>query len=155
MLIENARIVTGMLLACECIQVAADWFDALSNFFNVSLLGSLEDHMLDEVRYPVVCRNLISWTGLKPKTKRQRSYMRNFFRNDANTIGKNCFLICRIGFMNTRWRYQSPYCFKLLLLIHRTPMNNEWRILIENTIYDEDIGFLTESQEMQRTGSGA
>ncbi|MNQ92021.1 hypothetical protein D3C85_1074250 [compost metagenome] len=69
MLIKHLCIIAGIFLGCKGIHIAANRIELFRDILSVIAIRSLEQHMFNEMRYPVDLKTLITGSGLNPNAK--------------------------------------------------------------------------------------
>ena len=121
MIVEHLHVETNALLGGKSIHVAADRIHLPGNFLCGAMLGSFENHVLNEMRNTVPLQVLIPRTSFDPDTNGDRSNMLHLFRENSQTVGQNfamniAFLFNHISFPTDCERRIVPQ-----VLLHTPP----------------------------------
>src|ERR1043166_3094263 len=86
MLVENFSVETNELFRSECVEIAADRINRARDVLGGPGLGTLEQHMLDEMRNAVLFRRLAAGSAADPDSHRNRTDMRHGLGNHTHAI---------------------------------------------------------------------
>src|SRR5271155_393193 len=88
MLVQNLDVEANALLGGKGVHVSTDGVDLSRNVLGGSMLGSLENHVLDEMRDAIPLRILIARSGLDPNTNRGRTDMLHLLGDYGQAVGQ-------------------------------------------------------------------
>ena len=88
-LIEHLHAEADALLGGEGIHVAADGIDLAGDVFRGAMLGSLEDHVFDEMRDAIPLRVLVARSGLHPDANGDRTNVLHLLGNHGQPVGQD------------------------------------------------------------------
>ena len=86
MLVEHLGRKTNTFLRRKRVHIAAERIHLARNLFRRAVLGSLKQHVLDEVRNPVLVRILVARPGLHPNSHRDRADVLHLFRDHGQAV---------------------------------------------------------------------
>ena len=86
MLVENFDVEADAFLRRECVHVAADRIDLAGDGFGGAGLGSLEDHVLDEVGDAVEFGIFVARAGLQPDADRDRANVGHLLGDNGQAV---------------------------------------------------------------------
>ncbi len=84
--LENPRVIGGVLHGRRCIDVAARCLDLLGDVAGRASLRALEGHMLEEMRDPVLHRLLVARAGPDPDAERHRLELRHGMGHHSQAV---------------------------------------------------------------------
>jgi hypothetical protein len=88
-LVEDFDVETDTFFRRESVHVAADRIDLAGDGFGGTGLGTLKNHVLDEVRNAIPFRILIARAGLEPDANRYRADVLHLLGDDGQAIRQN------------------------------------------------------------------
>ncbi len=87
-LIEYLDVEADAFLAGEGVQVAADRVDLAGDILCGAAGGAFEDHVLDEVRQPVLFGGLVARAAVDPGAHGDAAHVRHAFGEDQEAVGE-------------------------------------------------------------------
>src|SRR5262249_22007152 len=88
MLVEDARLVDGVLARCVRVERTAQGLELQGDLLGASPRGALEHHVLEEVRHAETFRRLMHGGRAHPGPKRHRPHSRHVLREYGQPIWK-------------------------------------------------------------------
>ncbi len=89
MLVQRPRVVAGRFPAREGVQVTSHCLQAPGDLESVPRAGSLEEHVLEEVRESALACRLVARSDLHPDADRQRADGIDFLPDKREARGEN------------------------------------------------------------------
>ena len=91
-LVEHLHVEAHGFLAGEGVHVAANGIHLPGDVFRAAAGGSLEHHVLDEMRDAVDRRLFVTRAGLHPDAQRHRANVVHLLGDDGETVGQHLTL---------------------------------------------------------------
>ena len=98
MLVEHLCVKAGTLLACKGVEVAAHGVHLYGNLLGAALFGSLEHHVLNQVRSARRFRRFPHGTGIHPNAHGQRADVIHALIDQPDAVWQ-CFLNDHFSFL--------------------------------------------------------
>src|SRR5215467_11921227 len=86
MLVKHLGVEAHQFLSGEGIEIASDGIDRARDIFRRTMRGPLKEHVLDEMRNPILFRGFTAGAGTDPDSHGNGPHMRHGLGDDTDAV---------------------------------------------------------------------